>query len=95
MGPRPPAGVAAAAGAAAELATDLGAEAVAAGLGAAVPGTEEQPAITAAPASTALARTERSWRGPVSGVRPENLRSWLLTPPSLTPVTVRRLRQST
>jgi len=91
MEPRPPVGLEA------ELGTDLGARAVvvAAGLGAAVPGAEEQPATKAPPASMTLARTLRSWRGPVSAVRPENLRAWLLISPSLTAATVRWLRQST
>jgi hypothetical protein len=89
MEPRPPVGVEA------ELDTDLGAGAVAAGLGAAVPGTEEQPTIKAPPANMALARTVRSCQGPASAVRQENLRAWLLISPSLTAAAVRWLRQST
>jgi hypothetical protein len=95
------------AGLEAELAADLGAGAVGAGArvagpgavvagpGAAVAGAEEQPATRAPPTSIVVARTARSWYGPVSDLRPENIPPWLLMSPSLTAAAIRRLRQST
>jgi hypothetical protein len=100
--PRPPAALEA------ELADGLGAGGVAAvlappdvaGVAAVlappdVVGEVEQPAASPPAASIAIAITAGRWHGPVSQVRLENLRTWLLMSRSLAAAVVRRLRQST